>query len=1153
MGANTQEYNKSLVDRLEEEHEKSYLGKKYQTLGQKMGPVGMIGSALAPAIGGMAGTTLNNMGNLDLGSAATIGGSAIGALAAPIMYRSMQKQNISNIKSMQSRNDDLKNGQALSSSQTTDSVLNAGKSIKNTAMGGMAATYGINALTGGGLNPATMFALGKGSAAFGNIGSAGFMAANQLAGAHYLNPIMGEGHTHMSALLGKGVSGVGSTLTHYGMTGAGTSLTNAGTSLHNATGMAGLIPGMMAYMLATAGGSKLTKSIKSMATDKDTKKYHYRVSDLGNPASKERNVEKYDTMKTVSAQINLLTVTGQLTPYESLSLGYFQSIDKHVLFLNAIYDLLSDDEKNKIDDHENLYSTHNGIGDLVGQFDGDKLLKSSKNSYMNSQTENYAERTGTRATEIFDNIKKGTHNLSTDITALTDVLNPIKALTGGLLGTSSTKDVKALYKTEDDYKKDDSINESASDLNIPSNVMQLAEMDITRVMKLSDTVEGKQLAVQAFNASLTQSLLQLQLDDRKTEDGKGFFNRTQRHLDEKGHTSWFDKLKDAGSNAIGAIPILNVLSGMRAILKGRESRKKYQNEADGASFVDSASLMESSKSKKDDFISYQFPKLFLDNLSLDDERNKILKVLLTGDEERNKILKSLLKLNDPDKKNTKKDKKDRKELYGANKYDKKIKKSSYGVYDTITQTVGSANDARRSIVGEFHDKSKKLHELYKNAIEKDPKNKKHYKEQLAAEITELKENAKTKTEQTTSNLGSVGSNQEKQKDKKYKSLMLKAFEAIAKEHTKKIKPESNAIDQTKGVVKKGAIKAGSLLKDAFKGLGGGLLGLLTGGLTNDLGRRGLIRGALTSTLSWAMQHKKTSALIAAAGIGYLAYEASDTVKKSIDKFTSYFSGTATDKKGKKKLSTLQYAGQIMGLVGDALILYAPTPMGRGIGAILALAGYGMAANWKKIMQNMVTKHPEIEGMMSQFISIKTLKSWGISPKQLEAKKIQDIEKAGKQKMVHIIFDATRTDEIFKNKIFKNGDINIDKLEKQLHLMKNIPERERLEKLVKKLDIYKDGKIDEKDRKGHEKEFTEIQNKILKTFQIHHDNMLLAYERIMHLNTATAAEKASAAKEFAAGIQKFNMTVEKLNKHIDSNKHHITAIANKDSHWYDKFF
>lgn len=1139
MGANTQEYNKSLVDRLEEEHEKSYLGKKYQTLGQKMGPVGMIGSALAPAIGGMAGTTLNNMGNLDLGSAATIGGSAIGALAAPIMYRSMQKQNISNIKSMQSRNDDLKNGQTLSSSQTTDSVLNAGKSIKNTAMGGMAATYGINALTGGGLNPAAMFALGKGSAAFGNIGSAGFMAANQLAGAHYLNPIMGEGHTHMSALLGKGISGVGSTLNHFGMTGTGTSLVNAGTGLSNATGMAGLIPGMMAYMLATAGGSKLTKSIKSMATDKDTKKYHYKVSDLGNPASKERDVEKYDTMKTVSAQINLLTVTGQLTPYESLSLGYFQSIDKHVLFLNAIYDLLSDDEKNKKDDHENLYSTHNEIGDLIGQYDGDKLLKSSKNSYMNSQPENYFERTGTRATEIFDNLKKSTHNLSTDISAFADVLNPIKILTGGLLGTSSTKDVKALYKTEDDYKKADSINESASDLNIPSNIMQLAEMDITRVMKLSDTVEGKQLAVQAFNASLTQSLLQLQLDNRKTEDGKGFFNRTQRHLDEKGHTSWFDKLKDAGSNAIGAIPLLNVVSGVRAILKGRESRNKYQDEANEASFVDSASLMESSKSKKDDFMSYQFPKLFLDNLSLDDERNKILKVLLTGDEERNKILKSLLKLNDPDEINTKNNKKDRKELYGANTYDKKIKKSLYGVYDTIKHTIGSANDARRSIVGEFHDKSEKIHNLYKNAIEKDPKNKKHYEEQLAAEITELKENAKTKTEQTTSNLGSVGSNQEKEKDKRYKSLMLKAFEAIAKEHNEKIKPENNAIDQTKGVVKKTTIKAGSLLKDAFKGLGklgDGLLGLLTGGFTNDLSRRGLIRGALTSTLSWAMQHKKTSALIAAAGIGYLAYEASDTVKKSIDKFTSYFSGTVTDKKGKKKLSALQYTGQIMGLVGDALMMYAPTPIGKGVGAIIALAGYGMAANWKKIMQDMAIKHPEIESLMSHFISDKTLKSWGISPKQLEIKREKIAEKQAQV--------AATKDFYAKHQTFTNS--NVKQLEAKLDVIKDVKEKDRLKKLVEKLDNNKDGKIDEKDRKGHEKEFLKIQQEIRKDMTEHSKKLLESYEAVAQLSTATIAEKRKAAAEFVAGTKNFNLVVEKLNDQIDSTKVNLTAISKKDS-------
>ena len=1200
MGANTHEYNKTLAERLEEDHEKSYIGKKYQTLGQKLGPAGLIGSSFAPILGSMAGSTLQHGDLADYADYASMGGSAIGALAAPIMYRSMQKQTARDIKDINSRNNDIKANKKISGIQATDSALSAGKGLRNTAMGAMAGSYAYGALTGGQLmDPATMAIMMKGSSALSNPGSAAFLAANQMAGAHYL---AGPGNTHMAALVGKGISGVGNIANSMGFTGVGNALGHTATAadvtsgaantigqhvagfgdtVGNLTGMSGTAIGMLSYMLAAAGGNKLTKSIKSMANEKDTKKYNYRVADLGKPASTDIDVEKYDTMRSTANQINLLTVTGQLSPYESLALSYLQSINKHSTFLNAIFDLLNIQYGKKQEIQENTFLDHNVISDtLTDNINGE--FTSTTDSYHNNKPKNYLERTGDRAAEVYDNLNKWVQKRSTDVSAIATLLNPVKILTGGLLGNSSTKDIKALYGTDEDTKKDKALEKTASEMNLPSNLIQLANMDISQVMKLSDSMEGKQLAVQAFIASLVQSILQMQLDS-SAPDGQGFFDRNQRNLDELGSKDWYDKLKDKSADIIGNIPVLGMLSSIYAMKSGMDSRQKLDEEDAEITLPDTINFDNPAGTKKDDFINYQFPPLFLKAMSLDDERNQLLRAILLKD-------------------NCCGDSKHKNNLKSGKDPLVDIKPKTFGVYDTISETIGSEAHLHRNLKKSFQDKSEIIHSQYKHKIESDPKNEEKYLQYRDEELKELKKGLFKEYKQSTANLGSIGSNEEKKKDKKYKAEMLKAFQTIAKEHDKKFKPEGNLIDSkignkvatvghalnplnwlkglggNLGYLSKLPFKAlksiylgaaGALAKTprAFKGVAGlGALGLLymaypkygnkvIGVLTDNFGKIGtavglvaggkalskseLMRSSLLSVSEYFSKIKPKGkvgmALAATVGLATLGYIYAPEIKKGIEKFRKIVSPYIGEFGSEDKKSDAIYgnvsknrnaAGDILMTLGMG-IMTIPGPVTAIGGALVAAAGLGTKVNWKNLFKDMLGRLPD---WVKNLIPANMKKELGIPTKEEILKKYNEKTKAATFYREH--------------KDFNNQ--NVLQLKSKIDLIKDDKEKEKLKSFLIKLDTDGNGKIDNDDFLKNKELFLKTQKDIAEEMNKYQKHLYEAYVQSTHNQALTAEQHAQALKQFASSQGTFNKVVSQLTQQIDSSRVNLTAISKKEA-------
>jgi len=1092
MGANSQEYRKNLVDRLEEDHEKSYLGKKYDNLSKHIGPMGILGGTLAPAIGSMAGSGLHNLGESSLGDYATMGGSALGALAAPLIYRSTQKRSIEDIKAMNSRNIDIKTNKNISGIQSVDSMLNSGKSLRNTFTGAMAASYGYGAITGNALmDPTTMVLAGKATGALSNPGSLAYLAGSQMAGANYLGNVVGNEAPQQAALLGSGISGIGSLTKGIGFNDLGSGIENIGSGIGHMTGMGGSVLGMLTYMLASAGGNKLTKSIRNMAQEKDSKKYSYRISDIGRKASADISVEKYDTMKAVSPQINLLTITGKLSPFESLALGFYQSIDKHVLHLNAIYDILSEWRNNTNNKSEDVFATHNEISDLLNEHKDTQFT--TLENYSSGVSDSYLERTGERLSDIFNNVTKTIQKRSTDISAVAEIGNFLKIFTGGLFGNTAVKNIKALYGLDEDSKTELALSNTALDLNLPSSMIQFAEMDIGQVMKISDDIEGKQLAVQAFSAGILQNILKLQLEQHTNSN---YFNSLQKSLDEIEKESWLTSIIDKTENVVGNIPILNIIAGISSLNRGLKNRASLEADPEEIALSQySYPYTDGNINSEDiqtDFISYQFPNLFLESLSLDEERNQLLKRLL--------------------------------KCQNCSTAD--INKKSFGTYDILTKQIVDDKKVQSSFKNHFSDESEKLIEEYKRLIENDPKNKKKYISKREDDLKLLKESIFEQYNQSMvlgNTKTSVAKTQDDQKKEKFNSKLLEAFEVIAEDHKKEIKPKSNLIDQikdtptklTKHFEKRGAIK-----------------GLFDLGLSVVTSPFKLIGYSFETLLSFGKKHKIFGTkLMAAAALGYLAYSNKDAlmdsakwVKKTTSKALEYFSGADDSKEDKddwEHFTKKQKMGHVLEALGLGL-MSLPGPA-KIAGALLLASGIGLSLNWGKIIGDIYEKSPFFGHLIEGLLDDKT-------KQQIEATKINKrIELENKEKLdnfslTHNGYKAHTNTELIKN----------------LELIKDDKEKEKISKLLSKLDTDHNGIIDQADTK-RKKEYEEAYKALT-------DELTHYKKEILALRTENLAHAQGNIKEIQNLNNTFSIATQQLamiSNQLDYSKIKLSALITVD--------
>jgi hypothetical protein len=400
----------------------------------------------------------------------------------------------------------------------------------------------------------------------------------------------------------------------------------------------------------------------------------------------------------------------------------------------------------------------------------------------------------------------------------------------------------------------------------------------------------------------------------------------------------------------------------------------------------------------------------------------------------------------------------------------KIKKKSFGVYDAINGQVSDEASVQSSFAKKFDKDSSSIHEQYKLAIENDPKNEKEYLAKRDEEIVGLKNTLSNQYQQSTLGnggngviSGSVADSQQHEKDEKYKSKMLEAFEAIADEHkaVTKTDTKSNIIDQAqdkmgsgwsqyKGLVSKYGVVLGTLFG----------AGKLAGNLT---------KLAFKSLFSFVVSHKKIgTALGAAMALGYIAYEFKDSsfIKGAVEKF------------GKVTSTLLPYfgdnedgevtTGSVLSAIGTGL-MFLPIPGARLLGGILMLAGGAMTLDWDKIMNDFSEDFPKIAEFLhiGKFAKdINDVNSGniavnpGTNPDKDYAKRKQQI-----------------ADSNAKYKLKQTDLLKVTDLKKELEYIKDDKIRKRAQGILDKLN--KDGSdyIDKDDRKGREKEFDKLQKEL----------------------------------------------------------------------------
>ena len=1075
MGANSSEYeklSKTKAEKLAEEQENHWLSKKYSEKFSKLA----IPGALAPILGSAAGSALADEGKSSLADYATMGGSALGALAAPIAWRNMDRTSIKDVGDISTRSKGIKKGESLSVAQVTDSALSAGKSMKNASMVGMAGAYGYGALTGNMMDPAAM-ALGmKVPNALSNPGSAAFLGGNILSDANYLG---GVGETHMAALPGKALEGIGGMIGKD--TGIGSALMESGSNIADMTGFDGSAIGMISYMMATMLGSKAMSGIKSKANKSD-KKFNYKSADLGKKASSDIQVQQYDGMGSAAAQINLLNVTGQLTPAESLTLQYLQSIDKHSSHLNAIFDLtkLLVDK----DGDDETFITHNEILDLVSE--GQNTDFTTTNDYKSTKKIGAVQKKLDNVEEWYENLKIKTHEVSTDFNSLFKV----GSLTGSIFGKSGSEQIKTMYGMDEESKLENAQVKTAKELNIPTNMVVLAEMKIGSVLKTSDTIEGKQLAIQTFSASLLQSMLQLDLDsNNKDSGGDGFFNKTQSNLDASDKSSNWKDFKDKGWDKLGTLPILGSIAGWhwrKEGIKKRESEKKeelelYNSEVDsGITSVDELSL---------GFMETQFPSLYLNNLDLDKERNiwleKIFKkstdisktdisktdISKTDISKTDKPLKgSFLKLSGTEDKKELSNTEDKKELTST-----EDKKTQSFLYDALTGTFKLEKELVNSYKETFSKNIEDINKYYEKEIKDNPKNKEFLQSRRNEEIETRKNQLQEKYSQSNGIGTSLQDSQDAEAKEEYDNKMLEAFEGIVvlakekeedKDYNKTFwqKRKENAVS-----VKD---KAGGLMS-SLGNLKGSTFGKTIG---NVLGAgaslaKTFLPFVFKSILTTAMKYKKASSLAVLAGAGYLASEYLPTFSDSIDKVQSgiklAFGKSIENENGSESYSNTQIAGFALSGMGS-MIMSLPAPHAKGVGAVMMMLGAGMSADWKAIIQKTVQKLPFIGDMLGYVLSDEKMASMGLDKKGLKDFKIkEDMNNKEKVKYEH---DKKR------GSLFV-GENTYDKKGLTYKLLKNVDKdnehAKKLREIMGQLDIKHDGKIDEEDRLKDTKRFDKL--------------------------------------------------------------------------------
>jgi len=1045
MGANSYEYTKQKEREFLSKHNESGIG---SFTDKKFGSYTALG-LMAPMVGNMAKGAMAGGDFSNVGDAIGTGAGLLGAAAAPLMYRMGQKQALKDNAADTARRKTAQN-ESISISQGVDSFTNAGKSVGNTAGLGLGALYGYGALTGGGVDPAFLISAAKARSAMtvgGAVNLANGMAngVNPLAGltnaagwtdnvhTNFGGYATGVGHAlggtaHMAGNL---LDTVGLSTAGKGLGKAGDYISGIGDHLGGAdAGMTGTMAGIIAMMGTSMLGGKLTRSIKNMARSNDAKqreKFRYSTSGLTG-STNNREISHYDTMTGITSQINMLNMTGKLSPYENLSLQLFRSIDKKSSALPAMFETMDEAFGTK-GSTESKY-LHN---DLSEQFQTNTEFSSTanrtnktKSSMLGDMEDDWEDATQWLSKKVMD--------VSTYANSLGQVL---PGIFGSLLGANSTDNILAMYGLDDAGKTDKAIERVSQTLNIPTGLTRLAETSTDQILHMSETFEGKNLAILSFIAELSKAKLQLLLDKKSHDEGTGgFFNKVQDdkelHKESLGRKFYLKSL-----SVLGKGPLIGALTSLLAAGDGiiNSNRVKTMDELrEDDNHKNTSENRVANQHIAYRFLAHAYPKLMLEGNTLDKERNSLLKQIL--------------------------------ECNGCTAK-KAIKQTEF--WEHQTGTVGTLKQVRKLARSKYEERFNEITGYYNSKMDEDPANKNKYRDIRRESIKNLYKEHKSNFKTSTNNKANLGSVQDQldateNHDKIDKLIdFLKNSDHWAARGSRlggKAVGVAGAVAAGAGGLALGGISMlekslfGTTIFSKFAGTMStfffnmakmawkypkvsaviGLIGIsyylsenpkMFGNMVSKIGKSlsdagsvstlsttailsygifSIIKGAIVNGHGGKLGRKariawrrgpggtKVKMVLGLLALGYLGTtflkSKMSGIIKSLNSLNPFPTATEDDKKA-KATSVMETMGNVIQVIGSAMLL-VPNPVTKVIGGVLYLAGLGVssgAGSLTHLMKSAVSKHPWLADVLPDNFK----KSLGIGQKSIKQSHIrQDV-------------------------------------------------------------------------------------------------------------------------------------------------------------------
>jgi len=676
LGANTDEYKRS--------KNSSRFGEAYQ---RRLGSLAIPG-AIAPMAGMMGGTALENAGTnsdgvvtdqsmVDYGEILGTTGSALGAMAAPLMFRGATKSAINNNADMRKRTDNLNSGKRMTASQRADTALNAGASVKNASMGALGLGYGANAIssaTGNGniMDSNMMMALMKG----GNVGSLGGATNAGIAASNDQNVFAGltGGEYDIGKAMGMGADGAGL--------------------------------GMAMMLAMSMAGSKATKGIKNLANGDKKNSSKYTINSL-TQANPDRSLAKYRLPGSFDAQSRLLAMTDKLSPFENLALTALSAIANNTGASPALYNFLTGKEDTN---NSNLKFAHNKIS---GVFEDDTEFSSSASSTIGNRNESRTSKLLKGYRNLMGDMDDAILSFAKGTTAGATALNPLNILFGGIFGDSAEKQISELYGLDEDSIRGTAIERTAKNLNLPTAMVQMAETRADKILMMAgDNPDAKKIAMLQMIAEVNRNQLILMLEDKAKSEGSSFIGKTEQNFQDLNVNEGVEGILKKVRGIAGNIPGLGLIASLFAM---QEARQKIKEDRDQL-FLDTLEFDPNSVTDRNthqalmnSFMGTEFPSLFLESLDLDIERN----ILLT--ELRDEILKA-----------------------NGSKPSSREASISDRTWDMVSGTISTNQQAIKSQQEDYKENLKLIEEHYQEVLERDPKRKGEIQEAFKQSKKDLK-------------------------------------------------------------------------------------------------------------------------------------------------------------------------------------------------------------------------------------------------------------------------------------------------------------------------------------------------------------------------------------------------------------------------------